>query len=136
MATLDHLMPQVPLDPLDEAKQNAGESDSESEQDANVQIPKDSERRRAQNARFSAWLSQRAEKITKEEVQAVVENANEETLSIRSLMAKQESHMIITTPREYQLELFERAKNQNIIAVLDTGQQHWHHRCIAADGLV
>ncbi len=36
-------------------------------------------------------------------------------------MSKQESNVIITDPREYQIELFERAKNQNIIAVLDTG---------------
>ena len=36
-------------------------------------------------------------------------------------MSKQESNVIITDPREYQLELFERAKSQNIIAVLDTG---------------
>lgn len=71
---------------------------------------------------ISARLSKRAAKITNEEVQAVVENANEENLSIRSLMAKQESNVIITDPREYQLELFEKAKKQNIIAVLDTGQ--------------
>ncbi len=67
-------------------------------------------------------LSKRVAKITNEEVRAVVENANEENLSIRSLMAKQESNVIITGPREYQLELFEKAKKQNIIAVLDTGQ--------------
>lgn len=36
-------------------------------------------------------------------------------------MSKQESEVIITDPREYQIELFEKAKNQNIIAVLDTG---------------
>lgn len=66
-------------------------------------------------------LLERAAKITNEEVQAIVENANEENLSIRSLMAKQESNIIISDPREYQLELFEKAKKQNIIAVLDTG---------------
>ena len=67
-------------------------------------------------------LSKRAAKITNEEVQAVVENVNEDNLSIRSLMAKQESNVIITGPREYQLELFEKAKSQNVIAVLDTGE--------------
>jgi len=67
-------------------------------------------------------LLKRTAKVTKDEVQAVIENADEENLSIRSLMAKQESTVIITDPREYQLELFEKAKKQNIIAVLDTGQ--------------
>ena len=36
-------------------------------------------------------------------------------------MSKQESNVIISDPREYQVELFEKAKQQNIIAVLDTG---------------
>ena len=72
-------------------------------------------------------LLKRAAKITNKEVQAVAENLNEEDLSIRSLMAKQESNVIITDPREYQLELFEKAKKQNIIAVLDTGQYFDDH---------
>lgn len=66
-------------------------------------------------------VSTRAAQTTKEEVQAVLENTDEETLSVRSLVAKQDSSVIITDPREYQLELFEKAKKQNIIAVLDTG---------------
>jgi endoribonuclease Dicer len=44
-----------------------------------------------------------------------------EELSIRQLLASQETTQIITTPREYQLELFQRATHQNTIAVLDTG---------------
>ncbi|MCJ1451582.1 Dicer-like protein 1 [Mycoblastus sanguinarius] len=107
---------------MGEADQYPSESESEDEQDVAKKTPKLSEKRRAQNMKFSAWLSHRTAKITKEEVQAVVDNANEETLSIRSLMAKQDSNVIITDPREYQLELFEKAKEQNIIAVLDTGQ--------------
>lgn len=50
-----------------------------------------------------------------------MKKANDETLSIRNLMSKQESTVIITDPRDYQIELFERAKKQNVIAVLDTG---------------
>lgn len=66
-------------------------------------------------------MSQRAAKVTKDEIEVVVENANNDTLSVRGLIAKQDSSVIITDPREYQVELFEKAKKQNIIAVLDTG---------------
>lgn len=66
-------------------------------------------------------LSKHAEKVTTEEIEAAVQNANDEALSIRSLMSKQESAVLINDAREYQTELFEKAKQQNIIAVLDTG---------------
>lgn len=105
-----------------EADRSLSDADSEDEQHQAATRPKESERRRVQHARFSAWLSRRTEKITQDEVQTIIDNADEETLSIRSLVAKQAATAIIKTPREYQLELFERAKNQNIIAVLDTGQ--------------
>ena len=52
-----------------------------------------------------------------------VQSAADEELSIRSLMLKQESSRIISDPREYQMELFEKAKRQNTIAVLDTGSR-------------
>ena len=94
---------------------------SEGVDDPSSRTPKVSERRRAQNMKFSSWLSQRAGKVTKEQVQTAIQNADEEMLSVRQLMAKQESNIIITDPRDYQVELFEKAKKQNIIAVLDTG---------------
>lgn len=38
-------------------------------------------------------------------------------------MARQDAaNVLINDAREYQVELFERAKKQNIVAVLDTGQ--------------
>lgn len=38
-----------------------------------------------------------------------------------NLIAKQDFASVIHDPREYQLELFEKAKTANVIAVLDTG---------------
>lgn len=117
------LIAELSVEPPAEANPSLSDPGSDTEDDERqvVKAPKDSEKRRLQNAKFSAWLSKQTENITKDEVQAVIENANEETLSIRGLMAKQESDLIITSPREYQLELFEKARKQNIIAVLDTG---------------
>lgn len=66
-------------------------------------------------------IYQRAETVTKDEVKAAVQSAADEELSIRNLMLRQESSRIIADPREYQMELFDKAKKQNIIAVLDTG---------------
>lgn len=66
-------------------------------------------------------VAQQTETVTKERVREIVENIEEPFLSIRNLMSKQESNVIISDPREYQVELFEKAKQQNIIAVLDTG---------------
>lgn len=100
---------------------NSDDEKSEDDNEVQTKVPKTSERRRAQNVQFSAWLSQRAEKVTKEQVKSVLQNANEDILTVRQLMAKQESNVIITNPRDYQVELFEKAKKQNIIAVLDTG---------------
>ena len=116
------------------------DSGSDANKDAGPKQHGVSERRRAQNARFNSWwvnpstrnstnavtkatyrLASRAERVTKEEVKAAVASASDDELSIRTLMSKQESTVIITDPREYQVELFEKAKKQNIIAVLDTG---------------
>lgn len=44
-------------------------------------------------------------------------------LSTACLIAKQDFAATITDPREYQIELFERAKANNTIAVLDTGKK-------------
>ena len=116
--------------------ESSKESDSE-EEEVSPRPQHITEKRRVQNAIFSSWygilrrsyqsllishrISKRAEKVTKEERKKEVENADDEALSIRLLMSKQESNVIITGPREYQVELFERAKKQNTIAVLDTG---------------
>lgn len=59
-----------------------------------------------------ASLSRKAAKLSTEEDQSI------------TCMVKhwEGGEKIIHNPREYQMELFERAKNQNTIAVLDTGK--------------
>ena len=62
-----------------------------------------SERHRAQIAIMKAFAANIDAHITKQEVQeAVSRNANEEQLSIRDILAKQESAVRITNPRDYQ----------------------------------
>lgn len=63
-----------------------------------------------------------------------VQSAVDEELSIRSLMLRQESSRIISDPREYQMELFEKAKRQNTIAVLDTGPRSGYKLILAILG--
>jgi endoribonuclease Dicer len=46
---------------------------------------------------------------------------DEAVQSARWLVNQSENRQIISSPREYQVELFEKAKERNIIAVLDTG---------------
>jgi endoribonuclease Dicer len=86
-----------------------------------------SERHRAQTAIMKAFAANINAHVTKQEVEeAASRNVNEEQLSIQDILAKQETAIRITNPRDYQTELFQRAKNGNIIAVLDTGSGKTH----------
>lgn len=86
-----------------------------------------SEKRRAQNNILRAFVDNINAHVTQQEVdEAASKSANEEELSIRDILAKQETAVRITNPRDYQSELFQRAKSENIIAVLDTGSGKTH----------
>ncbi|KAL8677900.1 MAG: hypothetical protein Q9186_005711 [Xanthomendoza sp. 1 TL-2023] len=63
---------------------------------------------------------QHAKIMTDEEIRIRQQAVPDESLSVRELMQKDQPPKI-TAPREYQIELFERAKKQNTVAVLDTG---------------
>ena len=104
----------------DELDDIAGGHESDRDNKATPAIPlDDSQRRIIQNARFKNWMLQQAQAEMSRPKKSKTEG--DEQLSIRQLMAEQESVSIITDPREYQFELFDRAKEQNTIAVLGTG---------------
>jgi endoribonuclease Dicer len=78
------------------------------------------EKRRAHNAIFEAYVNKYAKSIFKAARKIELADAKDEELTIASILAKQQTETI-KDPREYQIELFNRAKKENIIAVLDTG---------------
>ena len=98
-----------------------------------------SERKRQQLAIFNSWLERhlvrsRADQLTvplrkNERAQSGLLQQSEgsgkvvadELTSVQALARRQESKVIISDPRDYQMELFEKAKQENIVAVLDTG---------------
>lgn len=96
------------------------ESEPEEENCAPKKARKISERKRIQNAAHESWFLsyQRQQAKIASNVSGVVSEA----LSVKHLVRQAESQRIISSPREYQVELFERAKEENIIAVLDTGK--------------
>ncbi|KAF1943056.1 endoribonuclease dcr-1 [Clathrospora elynae] len=113
----------------EEIKEKREDDDSDVDADiARAHGPKTtSERRRVQNEIMRAFAVNISAKITQKEVDdAVAKSANEEQLSIREILAKQETTVRITNPRDYQTELFHRAKSENVIAVLDTGSGKTH----------
>lgn len=79
-----------------------------------------SERKRIQNAAMDNWIQNYQKQQAR--TAATANDVGSESYSVKYLVRQSESQKIISTPREYQVELFERAKEDNIIAVLDTGK--------------
>lgn len=101
---------------MDPVLSDSDESDHEDHDDG---PPSAAQKQSIQNARFKSWMLQEAQgQIIN--ASKTPQNAQADQYSMRALML-QSTPKIISSPREYQLELFERAKQKNIIAVLDTG---------------
>lgn len=76
----------------------------------------------ARRTLFKNMLVNDQAKILKSDEESRVKEPDERVESVQQLLAKERSNRdIISDPREYQLELFGLAKQENIITVLDTG---------------
>jgi endoribonuclease Dicer len=77
------------------------------------------ERRSKDHAHFEEWL--RGETAGSGGSSDTVDFQNREGVDARGYLHDPATQKIITNPREYQLELFLKAKDKNTIAVLNTG---------------
>jgi endoribonuclease Dicer len=109
-------------DPNLEAENTDGEQDAEVSHEAETS----QEKRRLRDTIFEAYVSNKTSDITRIDIQVSLEGVGDEKLSVREILAKEEPSRQILTPRDYQTELFQRAREENIIAVLDTGSGKTH----------
>jgi len=78
-----------------------------------------SQRKRTDWAAFGSWLDKHQDRLTAAAEKTAIHSSDQSTAV---LFRSFEAQKIIESPRDYQIELFERAKQKNIIAVLDTGK--------------
>lgn len=78
--------------------------------------------RSVQKSVFAKWMVRQVKsELSNRPKNVVDENEKADGPSISQIMEQQNDTHIVDDPRSYQLELFERAKQENTIAVLDTG---------------
>ncbi|KAI0161152.1 hypothetical protein GGR52DRAFT_563125 [Hypoxylon sp. FL1284] len=111
----------VTMEPPSSTEEAGHSSDSElgsdSEDDTPPQ-PENVKRKVLDNLNFSQFMRDHQENIYASRLTSAT---RDQDMSMLRLAQEAESEKIISSPREYQTELFERAKQKNIIAVLDTG---------------
>lgn len=79
----------------------------------------------AEDVAFQTWVaSQNHETLSSSSDSGA---ADRKSSAFVELDISERSNVIINSPRQYQLDLFERAKKENTIVVLDTGSSAYHY---------
>ncbi|KAK7420523.1 Dicer-like protein 1 [Neonectria punicea] len=111
--------PPIDDDPEDEPEDAESDDDDAYRLTVNPERPKKvTEKKRLDTAAFQSWIAKNQREVTKDSKNSARDLAYH---SVAHLVKESEDRKIIATPREYQVELFERAKKKNTIVVLDTG---------------
>ncbi|ROT40524.1 RNase3 domain-containing protein [Sodiomyces alkalinus F11] len=105
----------------DDDNGSAGDGDSDSSDSQSFTInppkaPKTSEKKRADYAAFQSWIHDNRVQRPNQPEPITPRGPKRQSASLLH-----QGRRIINNPREYQMEIFERAKKKNIIAVLPTG---------------
>ena len=79
-----------------------------------------SSQRQIANAAMERWYFQNADKISRSQA-GLKGTPSILKCSAKDMFKHYESKKIIESPREFQMEMFEKAKAQNTIVVLETG---------------
>lgn len=107
--------------------QSSAESDCAPQDEEDNQVDKLTARRVTDQDEFGHWMRQKQkqmiQKSLRQSAEESVESVTRSETGVQRTMAgiHRADKKIISSPREYQVELFERAKEKNLIVVLPTG---------------
>jgi endoribonuclease Dicer len=100
--------------------EDVGEAEEQMKDDDQAQKAPAAKNRK-QDMKFQEWLEKNQKEVlkaSKADMDSRLERLDK--ISVEKLL-RGSSERIIASAREYQIDLFERAKNENTIVVLDTG---------------
>lgn len=129
------MIPERPENPAEESCENsqvtintedselvepeAGTDDVDQSNEASCAPKAPVAKKRKQNLAFEDWLQKNQREITTASQEDLDRHIDK--ISVARLVQVGIDHKIIASPREYQVDLYERAKQENTIVVLDTG---------------